>query len=170
MKIFKNNAVYVQKIDLVFLYQLGIEIPNSITMKINENELDNRNMHSFLEFNEENEIEFFRNLDWLVNYDEVKDLSEEYILELLNSIKEEKNNKLEEFNEAPDDDFDTNLRLISEYQSLDFKIYNLKEILLLRKSKIHIKLPFEVDNVVNNNGNVLIRLLKRIKDSKNCSC
>ena len=56
MKIITENAAYVQKND--------------------------NNRYEFVKFEDKNEIEFFKNLDWMVDYNSVKDLNEEDFLNL----------------------------------------------------------------------------------------
>ena len=52
---------------------------------------DNFNINEFVEFNNQEEIEFFKNTDWIIDYNEIKKLSEEEIFDLARSIIKEKN-------------------------------------------------------------------------------
>ena len=52
--------------------------------------INNRNRYDFVEFDAPEEIEFFKGIDWMIDYNEVKDLSEEGIITLGQSIVKEK--------------------------------------------------------------------------------
>ncbi len=54
--------------------------------------------YDFIEFNAPEEIEYFKSLDWIVDYNKVKDLSETKILTLGQKIAEEKNSIANNFN------------------------------------------------------------------------
>ena len=85
MKIITENAVYVQKNDLGFLNQTNLAIPASIFMKVFGNGItiiDDSNRYEFVRFEEESEIDFFKEQDWIVDYNSVKDLGEAEIKEI----------------------------------------------------------------------------------------
>lgn len=70
-----------------------MEIPTSIFMKVFDRDviiINNRNRYDFVEFDAPEEIEFFKGIDWMIDYNEVKDLSEEGIITLGQSIVKEK--------------------------------------------------------------------------------
>ena len=75
MKIITDNAVYVQKNDIAYLNQTDLAIPASIFMKIFGNDIvDDNNRYEFIKFDTPEEIEYFRNIDWMIDYNEVKNL------------------------------------------------------------------------------------------------
>ena len=76
MKIVTNEAIYVQKNDLVFLNQTDIPIPASIFMKAfgkGATIINYNNRFDFVKFEDSKEIEFFKNMDFILDYDLVKD-------------------------------------------------------------------------------------------------
>lgn len=95
MKIITDRAVYVQKNDIAFLNQTDLDIPASIYLKAFGNSpttiIDDSNRFDFLKFDDEREIEYFRNLEWIIDYNEVKDLDEEQLMEIGQSIAQTKN-------------------------------------------------------------------------------
>ena len=90
MKIFKDNSVYVQKNDMVYLNQTDIPIPASIFMKVFGNGItiiDERNRYEFVKFEAPEEVEFFQNQDWIVDYNEIKNLINKHKIEEINISK-----------------------------------------------------------------------------------
>lgn len=101
MKVITNNTAFVQKNDITYLNQSDLKIPASIFMKVFDRDviiINNRNRYDFVEFDAPEEIEFFKGIDWMIDYNEVKDLSEEEIITLGQSIVEEKNRIAQKFN------------------------------------------------------------------------
>ncbi len=74
MKIFnKENGlekVYVQYSDLLLLYNLNTIIPDTIYDKVYSDnfKVDDSNRFDFVEFNRKEEIDFFKNIDWILDY------------------------------------------------------------------------------------------------------
>ena len=93
MKILKDNKIYVQKNDMAYLNSSELDIPASIYMKVYGKGItiiDNSNRYEFIEFTDPKEIEFFQGLDWIVDYDEVKDLTEEELTKIRNEVSKYK--------------------------------------------------------------------------------
>ncbi len=83
MKIITNDSAYVQKNDISYLNLSDLPIPASIFMKVFGNGvtiINDSNRYDFVKFDEESEIEYFKDLDWMIDYNEVKDLSEDEII------------------------------------------------------------------------------------------
>lgn len=144
MKIITSEAVYVQKNDIGFLNQTDLPIPTSIFLKVFGNGItiiDNSNRFEFVKFEEESEIEFFRNLDWIVDYDSVKDLGEEQIIELGQDIVQQKNNIATKYNAMTNDERRANEHMVYECERLDFKMYSLRDVLWFKQGHIQFDLP-----------------------------
>lgn len=92
MKIFntekEKNKIHIQTNDIIFLNTININLPNTITKKmiselklsVNENKLD------FVEFSSKKEIEFFKNIECIIDYDEYINLSDEELEEKAQQI------------------------------------------------------------------------------------
>lgn len=146
MKIITDNAVYVQKNDIAYLNQTDLAIPASIFMKIFGNDIvDDNNRYKFIKFDTPEEIEYFRNIDWMIDYNEVKNLSEEEIIALTQSIVEEKNNIAQRFNSMDPEAREENMNMVFWCELLDFKIYSLRDILWFKQGHIQMELPEDVD-------------------------
>ena len=70
MKIITDNAVYVQKNDIAYLYSSDLEMPVSVFMKVfgkGDTIIDDSNRYDFVKFEDESEIVFFKGLDWIID-------------------------------------------------------------------------------------------------------
>ena len=70
MKVFRDNAVYVQMYDLGFLHSSDLAIPASIFEKAygeGVTIIDEGNRWYFIKFDKPSELEFFRGLDWIID-------------------------------------------------------------------------------------------------------
>lgn len=144
MKIITSEAVYVQKNDIGFLNHTDLAIPASIFLKVFGNGItiiDNSNRFEFVKFEEECEIEFFKNLDWIVDYDSVKDLDESQIIELAQVVAQQKNNIASKYLSMTDDEQRANRDMVFECEILDFKMYSLREILWFKQGHLKFDLP-----------------------------
>lgn len=148
MKIITDNAVYVQKNDIAFLNQTDLAIPASIFMKVFGNGIviiDDSNRYEFVKFEAPEEIELFKGIDWMIDYNEVKDLSEEETIALGQSIAEEKNNIAQRFNSMTPEERKKNMTMVSQCELLDFKMYSLRDVLWFKQGHIKMELPEGVD-------------------------
>ena len=124
MKIITDNAVYVQKNDIAYLNQTDLTIPASIFMKVFGNGIviiNDSNRYEFVKFETPEEIEFFKGIDWMIDYNEAKDLSEEEIIALGQKIVEEKNNIAQRFNSMTPEEKKENMDMVFQCELLDFK-------------------------------------------------
>ena len=164
MKIITNDSAFVQKNDIAYLSQSGLEIPASIFLKVFGGGvviIGDHNRYDFVEFDAPEEIEFFKGIDWMIDYNEVKDLSEEEIISLGQSIAEEKNRIAQNFNSMELEERKRNMDMVSQCELLDFKIYSLRDFLWFKQGHIKMKLPtgFEQERGIK-------KLIKTISDKK----
>lgn len=152
MKIITDDAVYVQKNDITYLNQYlslsNLPIPSSIFEKVfgsNIIIIDNSNRYEFIKFDKPEEIEFFQGIDWMIDYNKVKDLSEEEIIALAKSIAEENNEIARRFNSMTPEERKKNINMAFQYELLDFKICSLRDILWFKQGHIKMDLPKGID-------------------------
>jgi len=148
MKIITSGAVYVQKNDIVFLNQTDLPIPASIFLKVFGNGIiiiDDSNRFEFVKFEEESEIEFFKNLDWIVDYNSLKSLNESQIIELGQAVAQQKNSIATQYNSMSDDERRENEHMVDECEKLDFKMYSLRDFLWFKQGYLQFDLPEEID-------------------------
>ena len=79
MKIVTDKAVYIQKNDIIRLSQSYLNIPESVFLQIYATGViiaDDKDKYEFIKIEGDKEIDFFKSIDWIIDYNEVKDLSE----------------------------------------------------------------------------------------------
>ena len=100
----------------------------------------------FIEFTDQKEIEFFQGQDWIVDYNAVKDLTEEEILQLGQAVAAEKKRRADEFNAKPKKYRQENYEsVIAGLDLLDFKMYSLRDIIMFKKGELDFPLPVGVE-------------------------
>ncbi len=148
MKIITDNAVYVQKEDISYLFHAELTMPESLCIKAFGNCLtiyDDNDRYEFIKFEAPREIEFFKGIDWIIDYNEVKDLSEEEIIAVAQSILEEKNNIAQIFNSMTSKEKQENMNMVSQCEFLDFKMDSLRNVLWFKQGHIKMQLPEDGD-------------------------
>ena len=148
MKIITENAVYVQKNDIAYLTHTGFSIPASIFVKVFGNGIviiDDSNRYEFEKFENNSEIAFFKGLDWIVDYNSVKDLSDDEIIKMGLSITQTRNQIALQFNSMSEDERKKNLDMVTKCELLDFKMYSLRDILRFKQGHLKMTLPEGVD-------------------------
>ena len=151
MKIFTENKVYVQKNDIAYLNQTDLPIPASIFMKVFGQGvviIDDRNRYEFMEFTKSEEIDFFKKLDWIIDYNEVKELTEDELMALGQSIAERSNMIAKKYNAMTQKEREKNQNMIFEHELLEFKMHSLKDIILFKRGDLKIKLPKDVSKPI----------------------
>ena len=91
MKIITDNAAYVQLNDIAFLANSDKEMPASILMKVAYEPIiiNNKNRFQFVKFENQTEIDFFKSLDWLLDYNFLKDLKKSQIDSIYSALANE---------------------------------------------------------------------------------
>ena len=174
MKIIMNDCVYVQKNDLIYLWNHEQEILSSIFMKVFGNGIvvvNDSNRYDFVKFDDPNEIKYFRNLDWIVDYNSVKDLSEEEFIKLGEEIALEMNVLANKFNEMSEIESIKHLDIVDTHGKLEFKMSSLRDILWFKQGYIKMTLPDDVDyssgyDMKNKKEKGLKRILSKLKKLK----
>lgn len=149
MKIITSEAIYIQKKDLFFLNQTNLSIPSSISLNAFYYEttiIDDDDIYEFIKFEEEIEIDFLKKIDWIVDYNNLKDLEEYQIIKLIEDVGKEKNNIFKKYN----NNIIKNKDLLLRYEQLEFKITTLIEILWLKQGHIKLNFPEEIYFIENS--------------------
>ena len=154
MKILTENAIYVQKNDMTYLSRMAKSIPSSILIQV---------YGKGAETIDDNEIEFFKNLDWIVDYQVLKNLTDEEIYSMGQDILNEKNRIARQFNLLSPVERKKNISMVNECELLDYKLYSIRDILWFNQGHIYIKLPKGIDYPESfAHKNVIQRALKRV--------
>lgn len=168
MKIITDNAIYVQKNDMVFLNQTDLSIPVSIFMEVfgkGVTVINDSNRYEFIKFEEKEEIDFFKEMDWIIDYNLLKDLTEEEIITLGQETIYKKNEIAKKFNELSMAERKNNMHMVEESERLDFKIYSLRDLLWFKQGHLSFDLPEGVDYPKDYKvkESVIKKLLRKLK-------
>lgn len=156
MKIFnKENGkekVYVQMQDIMTVVHEDINcgIPASIFEKVFGDVLivDERNRWDFMSFDEPQEVEFFRGLEWIPDYKEFRNKSREEMVAISEGLNETFNAKAEKWNNMSDKEREANQDLYTECTLLQYKINCLPRIFFTGQGHYTLGVP----NVVDSDG------------------
>lgn len=143
VKIVTNNAVYVQKNDIVFLNVLGLSIPDSILLKVfksNKGVID-CNRYEFIKFKDEEEMEFLGQLHWIIDYIDAESFTSDEIMMYGQRLAQERKIIMEDFDLMPEYLKKNNMDILRYCELLDFKMYSLRDILFFRQGYINMELP-----------------------------
>ena len=116
--------------------QTALVMLASIFMKLFSNGIviiDDINRYEFVKFEALEEIEIFKGIDWMIDYNEVKDLKEEETIALGQNIVKNKNNIVQRFNFMTQRERKKNMNMVSQCNLLNFKMYSLRDILWLKQ-------------------------------------
>ena len=145
MKIYYNNKIYVQVIDLMWLRTLNINIPYVIRepLVVTSYKLINGKIKNsdFICFDDEKIIKYFYELDFIIDYDSVKDLSLYKLILYSNNIKSECNNFIKTYNKMDYYDKIRNANLKDDINYLNIKWFNIRDYILYRIGIIKYDLP-----------------------------
>lgn len=137
-----KKKVYVQLNDIMMMMQFGSPIPHEVMEKhfMNMFIVTDENRFEFSEFTDPHTVEFFEQCEWIPDFREYKDLTEEEIIakgqeigQLMNEIAIQWTGMTPEQQEANED-------VYNRYQSLDFKMHSTAEILWTKQG--HRVMPF----------------------------
>lgn len=148
MKIFnvENGVkkVYVQLNDIMMMMHFGSSIPSEVMEKhfMEMFIVDDSNRYEFSEFTDPHTVEFFEQCDWIVDFKEYKDLTEDEIKAKGQEIAEEMNEVATKWNSMSPEQREANQDVYTRYESLEFKMHSTAEILWTKQG--HRVMPFPV--------------------------
>lgn len=148
MKISSNNKIYIQVIDLLWLNTLNIDMPDIIKRKLFKvcYNLINGSINNtdFIYFDSNEIIKYFNNLDWIIDYNEVKDLSIIELIKYSNDIKNRCNNLIKKYNKMNYYDKLINTSIKDEINYLNIKWFGIRDYILFKIGIIKYKLPEDI--------------------------
>lgn len=157
MKIVTDNAAYLQKYFLDVLINAtlvtGEGVPVSLFDVVNKRVFKKSEEKDFIKFTKKDEIEFLKNADWIIDYNEYIDKSVEEIEELISNVDLE-GNELNEYYAS----------LSEEKRAEEYGLLSIKAKMLKYKRESLV----DVLNLVKNNKtinlgsrNLLLSLFKK---------
>lgn len=148
MKLFhKENGeevVYVQLQDLMYLINdSNIPIPASIITQVFSDIVivTDENRFDFVKFVEESEISFFKELDFILDFDEYKDLTDKQLEEKADSFICKSNDIALKWNNMSKDEKSKNTKLYDEYYHIKYMLGFLSEIYAVKHRKRTMPFP-----------------------------
>ena len=146
MKVFMNNKVYVSQKDISFLFQLGMELPNEVyeTLAILAGsnpvfEFTTINENEFISFSEPETKEFFRKIDFIINYGSYKNASYEDLDYLLTNTIYDKLDIMDSARHLINSN-DLN-RIKNKILKISHKINGIKDLMQIKLGVSNIQLP-----------------------------
>ena len=142
MKIICDNGIYVQKIDIAFV----------------TNNTENIDHLKLININDENiyEFEFFSNLDFIVNYDDIKNIDEDDVIKLIQKANLEKIKM-----ENTDSEKSNKNNILKQ----EYKIYSLRDALWFKQKYLKFELPDNIEYPIeyDDNEKIEIKSDKKVK-------
>ena len=139
MKINNKKELYIQKIDLLYLIESHIPVPESIYIKTKRSIINNQN--NFIKFTKPEDITFLNSIPWIIEYNDIKDLSIEIISQMINELYNKK--ELLKSTIKPTNDKEK-LKVFLEIQTIELKIKSLQKILWYKKDNNRLNIPKKI--------------------------
>lgn len=117
--------------DLVHLiHETDLSVPASIFMKVFSKPVitTDENRFNFVKFDDEHEIKFFKDLNFIIDYMQYKDLTDEQLEEEWSKIVDKLNSVAEEWNKMSIKEREKNLALHEEHGNLEYMLKFIHEI------------------------------------------
>ena len=151
MKIFdeKNRKIYVQICDVLHLYKRNYYVLSSIKEKVHLDYNNDVDIYSFLEFSNNDEIEYFRSLNFILNYNDYSQLNKEELKDkiiLLSKDIEISKNKVNNVLINSDNNIETDI-LVNEIINKEYFLSSLNELLFRKKNNMKFDIP-----IINKNN------------------
>lgn len=146
MKLFHTEngkeVVYVQMQDIMYLHQSDLPVLASIYTKVltGVTIVDDSNRFDFVRFDEEYEVSFFKDLEFIIDYDKYKDLTDEQLEEESKKLAVKANEIAEKWNNMSKEERKQNTNLRQEHENLGYMLNFLSEIYAVKHHKR--KMPF----------------------------
>ena len=150
MKIMVNDKLYVQVKDISFIIHVFPFISSICPKKILTRCLNkvficnDNNKYSFMEFSDIEEINFFKNLNFIVDYDTYKDLTFKEIIRNVENIGNSLNDVVDRYNELDEKKQEQNKKKFTYlFETKYYKMNSIREIYKIKSGELKIDLPIE---------------------------
>ena len=137
-----KKKVYVQLNDIMMMMQFGSPIPSEVMEKhfMNMFIVTDENRFEFSEFTDPHTVEFFEQCEWIPDFREFKDLTEEEIIANGQKIGQLMNEVAMQWNGMTPEEREENEDVYNRHESLEFKMHSTAEILWTKQG--HRVMPF----------------------------
>lgn len=148
MKVFHTEngkeAVYVQMQDIMYLSnETDTPIPAPIFTKVftGVTIVNDSNRFEFVRFDEEHEVKFFRDLEFIIDFDQYKGLSDEQLEDEAQKFGAKANEIAEKWNGMTEEERKQNASLYDDHRNLGYMINFLSEIYAIKHGKRTMPFP-----------------------------
>ena len=148
MKLFHTEngkeTVYVQLQDIVQLNQSNMLIPASIYTKVfsaSVTIVNDSNRFNFVKFTEEHEVTSFKELDFIIDYDQYKNFTDEQLEEEGQKLVKKKNEIAKKWYSMSYSKRKQNINLFQEYQNTEYMLNSLYELYFVKHGKWSMPFP-----------------------------
>ena len=137
-----KKKVYVQLNDIMMMMQFGSPIPSEVMEKhfMNMFIVTDENRFEFSEFTDPHTVEFFEQCEWIPDFREYKDLTEEEIIAKGQELGQLMNEVAIKWNAMTPEEREENEDVYNRHESLEFKMHSTAEILWTKQG--HRVMPF----------------------------
>ena len=137
MKVIGNNVLYVQAKDIKFLTLTSNKnIPFSILDKYD----DNLDGNEFIKYTNKKDIRFLNKLNWLICFNELINLPDNYLLNYSKNIAYEQALVAKIYNNMNEEKRKGNTSLVLKSEELKYKALSIREVLWIKDGFIKLKL------------------------------
>lgn len=149
MKLFHTEngkeVVYVQMQDIMHIhYETDIPLPETIFVKVfttGVTIVTDANRFDFVKFEEDDEVKFFRDLKFIIDFDQYKSFSDEQLEEEAQKFAVKANDIATKWNGMKPEEREENYSLYVEHSNLDYMIKFLCEIYAVKHGERSMPFP-----------------------------
>lgn len=143
------EKVYVQLNDIMELIQTNKPIPASIIDNLFGIEMpiiDESNRDDFVKFEKKEEVDFFKSIEWIVDYKKYRNISKEDLKTLIKETTKEINNIANEYNNLSFSEKENQKELYDRYNMLSLKNEAIKKIYFMKTGEYKLDFPLVPDS------------------------
>lgn len=151
MKVFNvengKEKVYVQVEDFATFTRVGYPIPASIYAKAMDIRfVTNDNRYNFVVYDTDEELDFFRNFEWIIDYKELRDKTGDEMRAIAKLDNDEANDIADLWNTLTPEEKRMNVTAADRYALLHHRIKSYGQILWNKQANIHLNFPLVPDS------------------------
>ena len=159
MKIFRKEdgieKVYVQMNDMIYVNNLVSSIPATIFIKVFGHGItiiDDSNRFDFVSFDLPHEIEFFRNIDWIIDYNEYINLTIKELNDKYNILYDKLLYFSRKIDSMTEEELDDNCDIYKQHEQISYMLKSYIEIQKIKLGRKKLNFPWDVKEEPKGKG------------------
>ena len=144
-----KEVAYVQMQDIMYLtHETDMPIPASIFTKVFRGVtiVNDSNRFDFIKFSTEEDVNFFRGLDFIIDYNQYKDLSDEQLEEKGEHLAKRANEIAEKWSSMTTEERKENSPLLDEHRNTQYMLKFIAEVYAVKHGKRSMPFPKFVES------------------------